>query len=97
MLLKTVTSKRLIFTELISESLLTDGPAIFNLEYTNVFFRIMQDNDVDAVSDDLFTMTSRKNDKNGAVITSNDDVVLGRDPRTKNLKARTSEYQESTG
>ena len=44
----------------------------------------MQDNDVDAVSDDLFTMTSRKNDENGAVITSNDDVVLGRDPRNRN-------------
>ena len=57
----------------------------------------MQDDDVDSVSEDLFTMTTRKNDKNGAVITSNDDVVLGRDPRTKNLKARTSEYQESTG
>ena len=57
----------------------------------------MQDDDVDSVSEDLFTMTTRKNDKNGAAITSNDDVVLGRDPRTKNLKARTSEYQESTG
>ena len=57
----------------------------------------MQDDDVDSVSEDLFTITTRKNDINGAVITSNDDVVLGRDPRTKNLNARTSEYQESTG
>ena len=56
----------------------------------------MQDDDVDSVSEDLFTITTRKNDINGAVITSNDDVVLGRDPRTKNLKARTSEYQESS-
>ena len=43
----------------------------------------MQDDDVDSVSEDLFTMTTRKNDKNGAAITSNDDVVLGRDPQTR--------------
>ena len=43
----------------------------------------MQDDDVDSVSEDLFKMTTRKNDINGAVITSNDDVVLGRDPQTR--------------
>ena len=55
---------------------------VWHIHSIYFYSRITQDDDVDAVSDDLFTMTSRKNDKNGAVITSNDDVVLGRDQRT---------------